>query len=266
MEIRNILIDLNGCITGLPTFGFYQKGLWGLAQLAKLTLDENQFIMGACSGREMPYVRAILHMLGDQRTYPKGWSVCESGLGIFNMAEEKWIPNPVLTPEIRKAFEEDVIKVRVPNILSRHPKDLRLYKGNEINVALELTNETTLTIAKLHEETEQELRDLIDKGLVTIHHSTDTEDISPPGIDKGGGVIQIEKQTGIPHTQTLGIGDTNGDRPMLEIVSFVGCPANASSECKALVRTKGKNGYISPYSYAEGVVDIICHFTGASLH
>ena len=265
MEIRNVLIDLNGCVTGPPSLGFYQEGLWRLSQLSKLTLDENWFIMGACSGREMPYVRGILHMIGDQRTYPRGWSIYESGLGIFNMVDERWIPNPALTPEIRKAFEEEIIKVRVPKILSRHPKDIRFYKGNEINVALELTNETTLTIRELHEETQEELWDLLKKELVIVHHSTDTEDISPPGIDKGGGVIQIEEVTEIPRTQTLGIGDTNGDRPMLELVAFAGCPANASTECKELVRAKGRKGYISPYFYAEGVADIICHFTGASL-
>jgi len=40
---------------------------------------------------------------------------------------------------------------------------------------------------------------------------------------------------------------------------MVACPANAVGEVKDLVRARG--GYVSPYSWGEGVADAIRHFS-----
>jgi hypothetical protein len=260
-EIRNILVDLNGCIVGPPSRELFE-GLHELSCLAELTKGENPpFLMGACSGREMPYVRGVLHIIGS----PNGWSIYESGLGIFHILNEDWRPNPRLTYAIRHGFTREIIGIAVPQILSRHKGMIRLYKGNELNVALEMTPEATFSIEDFYAEVQEELKDFLEAGLVITHHSTDAVDISPVGIDKGTGTLQIAEVTDIPLAQTLGIGDSNGDRPMLELVRFAGCPQNASEECKELVRSKGKRGYISPYPYAKGVANIIKRFTGAGM-
>lgn len=260
MEVRNILMDLNGCVVGPPSKEFYE-GLRELSHLAELTKGgKPPFLMGACSGREMPYVRGVLHLIGS----PNGWSICESGLGIFHVLDEVWEPNPRLTHEVRQAFR--AVDERVSGILARHQGAIRLYKGNEVSIALELTSRATFNVELFYGEVERELKDVLDNGLAVIHHSTDTVDISPAGVDKGTGMLQVEKVTGISRFQTLGIGDSNGDRPMLELVDFAGCPQNASEECKELIRSKGERGYISSYPYAKGVANIIRRFTGASTH
>ena len=84
-------------------------------------------------------------------------------------------------------------------------------------------------------------------------------DISPAGIDKASGLQFLSQYTGINLNQALGIGDSNGDFPLFEQVGYVGCPSNASGECKKLVRVK--KGYISSFNYAKGVADVIEHFT-----
>lgn len=259
MNIQNILVDLNGCVMGPPSKEFYE-GLWGLAQIAELTKKQGAaFLMGACTGREMQYTRGVLHIIGS----PKGFSICESGLGIFDVENEIWIPHP-RTDEIKPVFEDEISRIIVSRIMASHPRDLRLYVGNMLNIAIELTPRSRITIEALHAEVERELKELLTKGVVKLHYSTDTVDVT--AFDKADGVAQVEERMGIHRSQTLGIGDTNGDLPMLEIVGFIGCPANASEAVKALVQTRGEKGHISPFPYAKGVVDVIRRFTGASTH
>lgn len=257
MGVRNILIDLNGCVVG-PTLGpmpdGYYEGLRRISKFSELTVKRGSpFLMGACSGREYSYVRGILHMLGS----PKGWSICESGLGILQVRPERWETNPALTREIRQAFRE-ITAGRIQGIVDRHDGYVNAYLGNEINVALELAPEAPMPIEEFFTEIRRELRHLEDENLIVMHHSTDTVDISAPGIDKGSGAVQVVQKTGIPLSETLAIGDTNGDAPILTLAGFVGCPSNASKECKTIVQAR--EGYISPYTYAQGVADIIHHF------
>ena len=260
MNIRNVLIDLNDCVIGPPSREFYD-GIYELSRLARLTKGENPpFFMGACSGREMPYVRGVLHLIGS----PNGWSVCESGLGIFHVLNEIWKPNPRLKPNIRSYFKDQICDVVVRQILAQHKGAIRIYKGNELNIALEMTPEATFSIEEFYTEVQEKLRGPLQAEWVVVRHSTDTVDISPGGIDKGTGVLQVEEVTGIPLSQILGIGDSDGDSPMLNLVGYVGCPQNASRECKEIVVSKG--GYVSPFSYAKGVANIIRRFTGASMN
>ncbi len=256
--IRNIMVDVNGCLQG-PTPVELHQALPELWRLIQLTKNGGPFLMGACSGRELPYVRGVLHLLGS----PSGWSIYESGLGIFDVVNEIWIENPRITAEIRQVFQQE-LATRVRRILARYPGMVRPYKGNELHVALELTPRATFSIDHFAGAVRDELRDLLNQGLLVIHHSTDTVDLTTPGIDKGAGILQVQDVTGIPKEETLGIGDTNGDLPMLEIVGFVGCPANSSASCRALVESKGDKGFASPHSYARGVVDCINHFLEAA--
>lgn len=259
-DIGNVLLDLNGCVMGPPSKEFYE-GLWELAQIAELTKQEKApFILGACTGREMQYARAALHIIGS----PRGISICESGLGIFDVENEIWTPHP-RTNELKPLFEKEISKIVVSRIMASHPGDLRLYVGNMLNIAIELTPQAKITIEALHEETGRELQEFVLKGMVKLHHSKDAEDIT--AFDKGDGIVQVEEKTGISRSRTLGIGDSDGDEPLLKTVEFIGCPDNASEACKALVRQKEKEGKgrISPYKHSKGVTDIIQYFTGVKI-
>jgi len=127
-NIRNILVDLNGCVMGPPSKDFFE-GLWELAQISKLTKQEQApFLMGACTGREMQYARGVLHIIGG----PRGFSICESGLGIFDVENEIWTPHP-RTNELKPLFENEISKIVVSRIMAQHPGDSRLYVGNMLN-------------------------------------------------------------------------------------------------------------------------------------
>lgn len=254
-EIKAILIDVDDCL--LPTngelpFRFFDA-LWDISYCVK-EANEGRFPpIGWCSGRDRNYIEAVSFFVG----LPNSWSVIESGITLFNPATKDLDPNPALTDEIRKAFTE-IRQQRIPQIRNKYPQ-MFLYPGNEIQITLERKYGFNLTLVECYKTVREELSDLIAAGLVTVHHSQIAVDISPAGIDKASGVRFFAEKIGIGLDEILGIGDSKGDLPMLEIVGQVGCPANATKECKALVKKKG--GYISPYSYAVGVGDVISALT-----
>ena len=249
-----ILIDVDDCM--LPTNGevsseFY-RGLEQISQFVKKG-NEGEFPpVGFCTGRDRNYVEATAFHCGR----PNSFSVIESGIALFNPTTKELILNPALTPEVKEAFEE-ISRKRIPQILKKHPK-LFLYPGNMINVALEREYGFEIPIEECYEAVKNEVADLVERGLITIHHSRIAVDISPAGIDKASGVRFLSKHTGVELNQILGIGDSRGDFPLLNLVGHVGCPSNASKECKDLILTR--KGYISPFNYAYGVVDVIQHF------
>lgn len=256
-NIIAILIDIDDCL--LPTNGEIYPGFYaGLKEISRYVEDANKGFfpkIAFCTGRDRNYVEAVSFVLG----LPNWCSVIESGVALFNPATKALCINDALGPETKNSFDA-IRRERLPDIL-KHVPELLEYPGNMVNIALERRNGIITPIETYYEIVKKALSDLLEKGLVTVHHSRIAVDISPPNIDKASGVKFLCKKTGISGPEhLLGIGDSKGDFPMLEIVGFAGCPANASEECKNLVRKK--QGHISPFEYAFGVYDVIRHFTG----
>ncbi len=257
-KIDGFLLDVDGCIlstTGDVSSLYY----YALIELYRYVMEANEgrfpTIM-LCSGRDRNYIEAVAFMIG----LPDSLSVIESGIALFNPTTKKLIVNPALTPETKRTFRE-IAEKQIPRILKRLP-GLFLYPGNMINVAIEREYGSDASIEEAYESLKRELENLIEKGVIEIHHSDSAVDISPRGIDKASGIKFLAELTGINPMQIVGIGDTNGDAPMMELVGYVGCPTNASEGCKKLVAEK--NGYISPLPYAAGVIDIIKHYIQGS--
>lgn len=253
-KVEAILIDVDGCL--LPTNGdvspeFYQ-GLARVAQWVQMANQGNFPPIGFCTGRDRNYVEALSFAVG----LPNSWSVIESGVVLFNPTTKEMLLNPALTAEVKEAFEE-ITRKKVPQILEKYP-GLFLYPGNRINIAFERKYGFNLSIEECFLSVKEDLADIIGLNLVTVHHSNIAIDISPAGIDKASGVGFLSKQTKIKPLRMLGIGDSRGDFPLLQLVGQVGCPANSSNECKDLILEK--KGYISPSTYANGVADVISHF------
>lgn len=259
-KLKAIFIDVDDCL--VPTDGavshqFY-VGLRKVSQFVRLANEGTFPPIGWCSGRDRNYIEAVSFFLG----LPDSWSVIESGVAIFNPTTKEILLNPALTPEVQTTFRA-IRRDRLPKILERFP-DLFDYPGNTINIALERRHEVKTAIEEYYKAVKAELQDLEDRNLVVVHHSRIAVDISPVGpdgipIDKASGTEFMSRHTKINLGQVLGIGDSRGDFPMLRLVGSVGCPSNASEECKELVRNK--EGYISSLGHANGVADVIRHFT-----
>ena len=80
-------------------------------------------------------------------------------------------------------------------------------------------------------------------------------------IHKGSALAELARLLDIPRADVLAIGDHHNDIPMLDgsAAAMVACPANAVGEVKNVVLSAG--GYVSPFSWGEGVADAIRHFS-----
>jgi len=250
-KILKILLDLDGCVTAPSgnTDPSVTSGLQGIREIVARANGTGSPEIGACTGREGRWAAAMLYSLGAI----KGWSVVESGLFLFDAATGETKQHPALTPEILELFQERIPPI-IQRICQKH-SGVALYKGNEINGALELKPNAGIGISQLYAIVTEELQDFSERGLVNIHKSSIAVDISPAGIDKGAGVRFLSTITGINPADMLGIGDSSGDFPMFNVVGHLGCPANATQECKNLVKSRG--GHVSERCYSAGVLDVI---------
>lgn len=258
-KIKAILIDVDDCL--LPTNGAvsisFFDSLWHISGWIKAANEGKFPQIGFCSGRDRNYIEAVSSFVG----LPNSWSIIESGVALFNPATKELIFHPDLTIEVQDAFKE-ISRKKVPQILRAYP-EIFLYPGNLVQVTFERRHGSDLSIKDAYETVKEEFSDLISSGLVTVRHSSIAVDITPAGIDKAPGVTFFAQNTGVNPKQILGIGDSRGDFPMFKMVGHVGCPANASEECKTFV--KERDGYVSSHSYSAGVGDVISCLTAITL-
>lgn len=256
-SIKGFLIDRDGVLTITDGVIPWKHDL-GRRQVYKYVKmsNQNRFPkIGICTGREYGSVESTLFDIG----LPNWWSIIESGVFLFNRYTKQLLENPALTKEAKEAFQE-ISQRRIPPILAQYPNDLFLYPGNQICVAIELTESSQITIEQASQMIEEQVKDLIQAQLVTIHHSSIAVDLSPANIDKASGVKFLCEVEGIEAEELFGIGDSPGDFPMFSAVGQIGCPANATSKCKEVVAQRG--GIISNKPYAAGVADILYQVTG----
>ena len=119
----------------------------------------------------------------------------------------------------------------------------------------------------------------LSEKAVTISNTPSAVDIAPVVVHQGQ-ALALDKSTalkvlaqhlasplGLTPDEVLqgsvAIGDSSGDRPMLELCGIPACPSDARDSAIELVRRRG--GYVSPHPWIFGVVDIISRFSGACL-
>lgn len=208
--------------------------------------------IGIWTGREEEIVRGAFRIF----RLPNFWSAVESGVALVNLATGDKTYHPRISPETRRVFQEIRGEV-IPRLVSNNP-NLRLYPGKEINVALERHNKD-IPIQNYLERVKEALEKYL--PFIEIDYSSIAIDIRPEGVNKGTALEVLTRLTGIQPEEILGTGDSAGDFPMLQRVGFVGCPSNASPECKAFVESRGECGYVSELPYVAGVNAILRHFS-----
>ncbi len=235
MQINHILFDIDGCLT---TKKYESLDLKSLTYIKEL-LYEIHCSKSFCTGRSQPYVELMGQILNIKATTVP--NILEHGciLNTTTDSSDFCVINPKIT---QKSIWE---MRRIRDTLSRNSKCV-LEPGKEISLSLNPV--TTM------EDLEKVVNNIPNIHNFSVKISADSIDISPEGISKGGAILEVFKNpNGI-----LAIGDSEGDRTMLEIVEFPACPANASQRIKKLVLSR--KGYVSNKNNAEGVLDILKHF------
>ncbi|VVB74777.1 Phosphoglycolate phosphatase [Candidatus Tiddalikarchaeum anstoanum] len=91
---------------------------------------------------------------------------------------------------------------------------------------------------------------------VDIMHSQTAVDVVPKGLNKAFAIRNIMEKYGIDG-EIAAIGDSNGDKSMLDIADFVGAPQNAEESIKELVRERKERGFISDKITTHGTCDFL---------
>lgn len=280
--MRNVIVlDIDGCLiseNGNVDDNYYKSLSWLAGYIRRANVAECPNIC-LCSGRSAVFTEAISYLIG----WPNFTTIAESGAVFFDPLLREHRINPAITAQTLKAL--NLIKMKIlPDILRAYP-GLFLAEGNQINIPLIQKNagsrlaatsirkgiwklislfvrkkiESQLTIEQARKKIRRTFARLIRKELVKTVIFRNSITVAPAEVNKGAALEILAKEKDIDLKQSLGIGDSKLDISFLLKTGLVGCPQNADDVCKKLV--KEKNGKISSFSYAEGVVDVIKWFT-----
>ena len=64
--------------------------------------------------------------------------------------------------------------------------------------------------------------------------SPDNIEVTAAGVDKGSALLALADRLGIPHENTMAVGDSENDRAMLEKAGIAAVMANGMPQIKAL--------------------------------
>ena len=71
-------------------------------------------------------------------------------------------------------------------------------------------------------------------GVAVVQGSPDNIEVTAAGVDKGSALLALADLLGIPHENTLAVGDSENDRAMLEKAGIAAVMANGMPQIKAL--------------------------------
>lgn len=188
-------------------------------------------------------------------TRPSGLSVVESGLSCYDLITGARVNHPLLTVEVENALRQIRLH-RIPEIVHRFPM-FEPYLRKEVHIALDRKNEHI---------NPADYVDLIMEMLVDFSRFVDVIssghaiDILVKGVNKGSGLLEMCKLTGISPDEILVIGDSRNDLSAMKRAGWVGCVGNAPKEFQEEVLSLVGNVYVSPHPYVEGIIDTMDHF------
>ena len=70
--------------------------------------------------------------------------------------------------------------------------------------------------------------------MAVVQGSPDNFEVTAAGVDKGSALLALADLLGIPHENTLAVGDSENDRAMLEKAGIAAVMANGMPQIKAI--------------------------------
>lgn len=240
-NIRLVVVDVDGCLTPGEAQPWDFSVLQFAADLNRRSRDDpNQFAVTLCTGRQEPYVEALMQAIDAHLP-----AIYENGGGLYFPSPYGFAENPAITSEQRARLDE------IRRALTRalvEPGVCQFQPGKQVSLTLYPAQED-VTFPQLADLARRALDGKADGFSITA--SVTSVEILPEGIDKGVGVEWLSHETGIPLAQMAGIGNAPGDLSFLRRVGFSAAPANAVGEVKRAVQ------YVSPFEDGKGVENIL---------
>lgn len=220
-----VCCDNEGCIVEAKGQRFDLLALYDLA--AAIARFPGTFTV--CTGRAVPYVEAIVQVLG--LTDAETPCVCEGGGVLYVPREDRYevIAGQVNADAVRAllpvgSYREELGKV---TCYTAYPEP-----GYTVGAFFDLVSAAHLAGVE------------VNKSMASI-------DVTPQGVDKMYGVTRLLERIGADWSEVLAVGDSWNDLPMLRAARLSACPANSVPEVKTVV------DYVSPLPATRGVVDIL---------
>lgn len=246
MAIRLIVCDIEGCLMPADKGAARPESLAPIADYCHAArVDTNLPPLVFCTGRQAPYAECLAQTIG--AFFPGFPSIVENGAFLYDFALNRITASPLIDTETAGK------RNRLVSIIDPWLIKTGAVREPGKDVCISLNPPTGQSIESFYTDVKDFLGAVAD-GF-NINHSRSAVDITPIGIDKAHGVKELAKITGIDPTEMLGIGDTSGDMPMLNLAGLPTCPANATDEVKAIAK------YIANTTESAGVIEIIRHFT-----
>lgn len=231
------LIDIDGCITGGKNKDINLDDFIKLKiQLEKI---KNYCL---CTGRPAVYVESFSQFLSLDT-----WCICENGAYIYNTKTDEIVIDQLITENYLS--ELLTFKSRVSELEGIGSFKFEL--GKELSLSLNPTSSDIKSLFKKITESPS-----LDLSSFNVDHSSTAVDITPKNVTKKSGFKAIKKIFQLENFgKIIGIGDSSGDIPFLEMCDYIGCPSNSSDEVKKIAT------YISQKPTTKGVCDILDYFS-----
>ena len=239
--IRLVLLDVDGCLIAGEAKPWNFGVMEFIAQSNRRAReDPSQFAVTLCTGRQEPYVEAIMQAIDGHLP-----AIYENGGGLYFPAPYRFAVNPTFTPQMHESLVE--IRHRLGRELVQRGL-AQIQPGKEVSVTL-YPARADIGFPQLAELAGRALDGMLN-GF-SIHVSLTTVEILPPGIDKGAGAEWLAQETGIALADMAGIGDAPADLAYLRKCGASATTANAPDAVKRAVQ------YVSPYPDSLGTQDIL---------
>lgn len=245
MEIKFVSLDNDGCMVGSGVNTPWPIHLFGQVNAIFLELKKRNIAPFMNTGRSGGYVQALMQALGFTTTVPH---LCENGAVLF-CSDNVWYISRRITETSKMHFDT------AKEAAMRQSQKFGGTVASGRDASCTLYPPRGMKIEIFFDHICRRLRNLEHQGTVEITYSAAAVDITPKGITKVSGLLDICALFGWNIKEGAAVGDSRGDIPVLEEVGFPMCPANASDEVKELVRRRG--GKISLLPTTEGTIDCL---------
>lgn len=237
-----IFIDIDGCLTPGKNAKVPWQHIKALQEAFKKYGDFYEYII--VTARPAPYAEAVIQFMSLMDVKSHKYAICESGGVAHLFGSDTYTISDDVEHDALVKFES--VLVRLKNLYKYNLEDGR---KRTINV-LPADGQSVKGLGML-------LKEYMPAGL-SMHFSAGGIDIVPEKIDKAVAAKDLAARLKINLNEAISIGDSGGDLPLMQIVGYPSCPANASDNVKEMVKIK--NGYIAKESYGLGVVEIFKFF------
>jgi hydroxymethylpyrimidine pyrophosphatase-like HAD family hydrolase len=193
-----------------------------------------------CTGRPAPYVEMMLQAIDGHLP-----GIFENGAGLYVPNGYRFLPHPnvgdgAAMAAVRRRLKETLLDSGRAYFQPGKEFSLSLFATDpaDTDQLLELTVTAVGPLA----------------ASVNLVRSPSCLNIVPLAIDKGQGIHFLAAHTGYDPAAMLGVGDSDGDLPFLELVGYNAAPANANQAVREIV------DFVALRPAADGVRDILAHY------